>query len=232
MSAPSHLRRSFEAGSPILAAALLLAVSLPSPGGAEPPVAPSGDVPRLDAPIPSRLEIRVNIPAYRLDAIVDGEVVARFPVTVGAPHEPTPDGRYVIDRVAWNPWWHPPSHRRPKDRVTPPGPRNPMGRVKLHFAADLYYVHGTALTGELGRPVSRGCIRLRNEDAIALAALVHEHAGPALPDRELQRLVGNAKATRQLVLDRPVYLRIVYELLELGQGELELHEDIYRRLPS
>lgn len=197
---------------------------LPSAGAADERPAPA-------APFAaSRLEIVVNIPAFRLDAVLDGEVVASYPVTVGAPHEPTPDGRFVIDHVVWNPWWHPPANRRPKDRVTPPGPRNPMGRVKLHFAADLYYVHGTAKTAELERATSRGCIRLRNEDAIALAALVHEHAGPELAPGELERLIRNPGATRRLTLDRPVRLRLAYELVERRQADLELHPDLYRRL--
>lgn len=175
------------------------------------------------------LELRVNIPAFRLDAVVGGDVVASFPVTVGAIHEPTPDGSFLIDKVIWNPWWHPPAHRRPKDEVTPPGPRNPMGRVKLHFAADLYYVHGTAKTGELRRSTSRGCIRLGNEDAIAVAALVHDLAGPELEEAELARLMRNSSRTRQLPLDRPVPLRIVYDVVEIEDGHLTLHDDVYRR---
>lgn len=209
-----------------VAAALLLLAGIAPRGTAEEAAAPA----ELVAASP--LEVRVNIPAFRLDAVLDGQVVASFPVTVGASHQPTPDGRFVIDRLVWNPWWHPPAHRRPEDRVTPPGPGNPMGRVKLHFAADLYFIHGTVKTGELGRATSRGCIRLRNEDAIALAALVHQHAGPELSEGEVERLVDNPRATRHLTLDRPVRLRIEYELLELEPAGLELHPDVYDRLAS
>jgi murein L,D-transpeptidase YcbB/YkuD len=175
------------------------------------------------------LELRVNIPAYRLDAIVGDEVLASFPVTVGAAYQPTPDGLFEIDRVIWNPWWHPPAHRRPKDKVTPPGPRNPMGRVKLHFAADLYFVHGTAKVGDIGQAVSRGCIRLANEDAIALAALVHDLAGPGLDEAELARLMRESSRTKTLTLDRPVPLRIVYDVVEIADGAIAVHEDVYRR---
>lgn len=211
---------------PAAVALLLLLFAAPARPAAEAPE------PETAFEVASRLEIVVNIPAYRLDAVVDGEVLASFPVTVGAPHEPTPDGRFVIDRLVWNPWWHPPAHRRPRDQVTPPGPRNPMGRVKLHFAADLYFIHGTAKTGELEQATSRGCIRLRNEDAMALAALVHEYAGPELSPKELDRLVRNPGATRHLTLDRPVRLRILYDLVELSQTGLDLHQDVYKKLPS
>ena len=182
------------------------------------------------APAPSdALRLRVNIPAYRLDAIVDGEVLASFPVTVGAAHEPTPDGRFLIDRVIWNPWWHPPAHRRPKDQVTPPGPRNPMGRVKLHFAADLYYVHGTAKTNQLRTAASRGCIRLGNEDALAVAALVQDLAGPDLEEAELERLLRDSSRTRNLELEHPVPLEVVYEVVEVQDRRVSLHDDVYGR---
>jgi hypothetical protein len=78
-----------------------------------------------------------------------------------------------------------------------------MGRVKLHFAADLYFVHGTAKVGDIGQAVSRGCIRLANEDAIALAALVHDLAGPGLDEAELARLMRESSRTKTLTLDRP-----------------------------
>lgn len=215
---------------------LLVFLAAPSPAlastlaskGASADEAAEAPPPRL----PSPLEIRVNLPAYRLDAILDDGVVASFPVTIGMPSEPTPDGRFVVDHVVWNPWWHPPAHRRPKDQVTPPGPRNPMGRVKLHFAADLYYLHGTAKTGEIGRATSRGCVRLRNEDALALAALVQEHAGPALSPGELARLSRNPGATRRLGLERPVRLHLMYEVAEVRDGRLALHDDVYGRYPG
>lgn len=208
------------AGSAVVAIALAL---FATPGAAETPDLDLG---------PSPLEIRVNIPAFRLDAIVGDRVIASYPVTLGMPDEPTPDGRFVVDHAVWNPWWHPPAHRRPKDQVTPPGPRNPMGRVKLHFAADLYYLHGTAKTGELGRATSRGCVRLRNDDAIALATLVHEHAGPQLSRSELTRLIRNPGATRRIPVDRPVSLQLTYDLAEVRDGFLELHADVYRRAPG
>lgn len=179
--------------------------------------------------MPPRLELRVNVPAFRLDAIVDGEVLASFPVTVGSPPEPTPDGRFEVDRVVWNPWWHPPTNRRPGERVTPPGPTNPMGRVKLHFAADLYFLHGTSKLDEVGHATSRGCIRLSNEDAIALSVLVQELAGPALRSDERTLLMRNTRETRTYRLERAVPLTIAYDLVEVVDGQIALHEDVYDR---
>ena len=56
----------------------------------------------------------------------------------------------------------------------PPGPGNPMGARALYLFQDgvdtLYRVHGGALAAELGKPVSSGCIRLLDQDAIHLHA--------------------------------------------------------------
>ena len=174
------------------------------------------------------LRLEVNIPAARVDALLNGRIVASYPATVGSPRNPTPDGSYEIDRVIWNPWWHPPAHRRPKDKVTSPGPRNPMGRVKLQFST-LYYVHGTAKEAEIGRATSRGCVRLRNEDALALARLVHAYAGPDdLAPEELAALEASPRRTRHIALPRPVPVRLVYRVAEVRDGHLELYGDPYR----
>lgn len=56
----------------------------------------------------------------------------------------------------------------------PPGPGNPMGARALYLfqgqVDTLYRVHGGALARELGKPVSSGCIRLLDQDAIHLHA--------------------------------------------------------------
>ena len=174
----------------------------------------------------SLLRLEINVPAYRLDAFVGDELVASYPVTVGKRWEPTDPGHYQIRSVVWNPWWHPPANRRPKDKVTPPGPRNPMGRVKLNLRG-LYYIHGTALDDQIGRALSRGCVRLRNEDVLALAELVHRWAGPDLTPGELEALVRDSRRTRGLKLTLPVDVRIVYRMVEVRDERLEVHEDVY-----
>jgi hypothetical protein len=200
----------------------------PSSGAVAGAEGSSGLVPTSTEPV-SPLQLVANVPAHRLDAYLRGERVASWPVTVGSPRNPTPTGRFELGKVIWNPWWHPPAHRRPKDRVTPPGPRNPMGRVKLHFT-DLYYFHGTALVNEIGRPTSRGCIRLANEDAIALARLVNEHAGRPLSEVELESLVASPRRTRNIRLPVAVPVTLAYQLTEVRDGALHVHSDIYRQV--
>ena len=211
-----------------LAAAILLAAAPAAGASPAAPFEPAGQpAAAVDLETAGQLRLVVNIPAYRLDAYLDDRVVESWPVTIGKPSEPTFAGRFTLATVIWNPWWHPPAHRRPKDKVTAPGPRNPMGRVKLPLHG-MYYVHGTANDAEIGRATSRGCVRMRNEDVIALARLVHRYGSPEVPVEQLAKLEANARSTRHLKLTRPVPVEIVYQVAEVRDGELQLHPDVYR----
>jgi lipoprotein-anchoring transpeptidase ErfK/SrfK len=183
-------------------------------------VAPAQDV----AP----LRIVVNVPAYRLDLYEGDRLSASYPVTIGKTNHPTPGGSYAVKSIIWNPWWRPPYHRRHEDRVTPPGPRNPMGKVKLNFT-EMYYLHGTAKDGEIGEARSRGCVRLRNEDAIALAEIVHRYAAP-ISDELLSSLESTRSwRTHQFALKRRVPVEIRYDLAELRGGMLRIYPDVYHQ---
>lgn len=203
---------------------LLQVVALLSTFGCASAAAQSPAQPRFAEP----LHLVVNIPAFRLDVYENGYLKASYPVTVGQRREPTPVGKYTLQKVVWNPWWHPPDNRRPKDKVTPPGPKNPMGKVKLYFA-NLYYLHGTPKEDEIGTPASRGCVRLRNEDAIALAQLVHRYAVAPLPAAKVEELASTRSwKTHTYSLQAEVPVDLVYDLVEVRDGELYVYRDLYR----
>jgi hypothetical protein len=221
MSAPHRNERLPRRGSLLL---LLPAMALLLSFGCASAAAQSPARPRFSEP----LHLVVNIPAFRLDVYENGYLRTSYPVTVGQRREPTPVGKYRLRKVVWNPWWHPPYNRRPKDKVTPPGPRNPMGKVKLYFH-DLYYLHGTPKEDEIGTPASRGCVRLRNEDAIALAQLVHRHGVTPLPAGKLEELASTRSwRTHNYPVKAEVPLDLVYDLVEVKDGELLVYRDLYR----
>ena len=173
--------------------------------------------------------LEINLPAYRLSVLVDGEVEVDYTVCVGSAAYPTPVGAFAIARIVWNPWWHPPASPWAAGKaVTPPGPRNPMGRVKLYFR-DLYYVHGTSDTASLGCAASHGCVRMSNPDAVALARRVHLAGAPDADRAEIERLAATPHATREIELTHPVPLEIVYRIAEVRRDELLLHPDVYGR---
>jgi hypothetical protein len=103
-----------------------------------------------------------------------------------------------------------------------------MGKVKLYFAS-LYYLHGTPKVKEIGTPASLGCVRLRNEDAVALARLVHHHAVAPLPAGKLEQLTGTRSwRTHVYPLQSPIPVHIAYDLAEVRDGQLAVYRDFYR----
>ncbi|MEQ8823550.1 MAG: L,D-transpeptidase [Filomicrobium sp.] len=78
-----------------------------------------------------------------------------------------------VSRKRVNPGWTPtPSMRRenPKLPAHVPGghPLNPLGVRALYLGSSLYRIHGTDAPWTIGSAVSKGCIRMYNEDVIDL----------------------------------------------------------------
>lgn len=172
------------------------------------------------------LALRLNVPAYRLDVIENGTESRSITVAVGMRRYPTPRGSFVVDEVEWNPWWiPPPSDWARGEKKTPPGPDNPMGRVKMRFRP-LLFLHGTPFPQSLGTAASHSCIRLSNEDATALATELLEAGAPELPADTIAAMATDG-GTRRVVLERPVPLEIVYELVEIRHTMVLTYRDIY-----
>lgn len=177
----------------------------------------------------SRLSVEINVPAYRLDVRADSQMVQSFPVAVGMRRYPTPLGDFAIFEVEWNPWWRPPdSWWARNDTVTPPGPGNPMGKVKMPFGRALY-LHGTPVPSSIGKAASHACVRMHNADAIALGKLVQAYAGGDLSDAATDSIIQGWRPNRRVELPAPVPVRVVYRLVELQGDELAIYPDVYRR---
>lgn len=174
------------------------------------------------------LRIDLNIPALRITVYEGDQPVKSYGVAVGKRGHDTPTGQYTMDHAEWNPWWRPPPGRewtRGKE-ITPPGPTNPMGRVKLFFAP-LYFIHGTPEAESIGSPASHGCVRMRNADAIELARLVHRHAAPNLGSQQIDRILAQPRTTRTVRFQNPVDVVIRYDPIVVEDGMLQIHPDIY-----
>ena len=180
------------------------------------------------APVPGEgILLRINLPAYRLEVFRDGERVRSYPVAIGLPEHPTPQGAFAVSRVTWNPWWNPPASPWARGSVrTPPGPGNPMGRAKIEFDR-LYYLHGSREA--LERPASHGCIRLSNEDALDLARFLATEAG-ALATEEIDLLERSSGRTRSVGLPEGLArIEIVYRLTDELDGRIVTWQDVYER---
>ena len=176
---------------------------------------------------PEDLRLVLNIPANRIDVFERGKRTRSIDVSVGRRGHETPVGKYRISSVIWNPWWHPPkSEWARNEKVTPPGPNNPMGKVKINFAP-LLYIHGTLYEDRLGAPASHGCIRMGKQDLLELTRLIHRYRTPRVDPAVLATLEANDRMTRNFAV-KPIRFDVVYRLVEVVDGKLLIHPDVYR----
>lgn len=111
-------------------------------------------------------KIVVSIPDRKLALIEDGRVVRIYPVAVGAPATPSPEGYFTVIQRLPNPTWYTPG------KVVPPGKSNPLGTRWIGLSRKGYGIHGTSRPASIGRRASHGCIRLRNVDVEQLFGMV------------------------------------------------------------
>ena len=127
----------------------------------------------VDLKVPYRTgTIIVSIGDARLYKIQAGGKAISYPIAI-------PSGKAFwsgvepVSRKAVNPRWTPTASMRKENPALPPfvkggDPRNPLGVRALYLGSTLYRIHGTDAPQLIGRSVSRGCIRMYNEDVIDL----------------------------------------------------------------
>jgi murein L,D-transpeptidase YcbB/YkuD len=173
------------------------------------------------------IRVAVNLPAFRLDVFAGDSVVRSMPVAIGMRGFRTPRGEFDITSVEWNPWWIPPNSAwARKEKPTPPGRGNPMGRVKLNFQP-LYFLHGTPLEQSIGSAASHGCIRMKNADAVELARLVERFGAPMFAGDDIERIAADTVTTRIVLLEAPVPIEIRYDLVEVRDRRVFVYRDVY-----
>ncbi|MGF1475257.1 MAG: L,D-transpeptidase family protein [Geminicoccaceae bacterium] len=105
----------------------------------------------------------------------DGSVPRSWPVGIGREHHETPLMVAEVTEMRRNPTWRPTAQHRETNPdlpvAVPPGPDNPLGPRAIRIGWQNYLIHGTNKPAGIGRQVSRGCIRLFNDDIIELFGL-------------------------------------------------------------
>jgi len=94
-------------------------------------------------------------------------VLARYPIAIGREGWRTPTGDYAVIIMQKDPIFQ--SFK--SGRIVQPGPDNPLGPRLISFWTDGNIdlaIHGTNQEERIGSAVSHGCIRMRNQDVIAL----------------------------------------------------------------
>ncbi|MCQ0986561.1 L,D-transpeptidase [Jiella marina] len=99
----------------------------------------------------------------------------RYGVGVGKPGFRWSGTHRITRKAEWPGWTPPPqmiARERKKGRILPAhmkgGIANPLGARALYLGSTLYRIHGTNQPWTIGRFVSSGCIRMRNEDVTDL----------------------------------------------------------------
>jgi lipoprotein-anchoring transpeptidase ErfK/SrfK len=111
--------------------------------------------------------VLVSIPDRQLAVLVNGIVVAGFPIAVGADESPSPTGEFtIVNRVSNPTYYH-------EGVVIPAGKGNPVGTRWLGLSQKGYGIHGTNAPKSIGQAASHGCIRLRNRDMENLFGMLH-----------------------------------------------------------
>ncbi|HKA16041.1 MAG TPA: L,D-transpeptidase [Myxococcota bacterium] len=92
-----------------------------------------------------------------------------LPVAIGSPAHPTPTGEFRPQRVVRNPAWSPGASARGLGaRARRPSSDGPLGVGKIPLESGAIQIHGGADPREIGKPVSRGCVSLRDESWVEL----------------------------------------------------------------
>ncbi|MEL6263754.1 MAG: L,D-transpeptidase [Cyanobacteria bacterium J06626_6] len=127
-------------------------------------VAESAQLPLSDS---QQLNLELRLSERRLLVFQGEMLVANYEVAVGREGWNTPTGSFSVFQKQIEPAWEHPF----TGEVIPPGPENPLGTRWIGFWSDgqnSIGFHGTPDESVMGSAVSHGCVRMRNEDVMAL----------------------------------------------------------------
>ena len=106
-------------------------------------------------PDPNSLPYRINISINgRILQLFKNNVLQKtYPIAVGRMLFDTPIGNYIIVNKQ-------------------PNPGGPFGAMWMSLSKEHYGIHGTNDPSSIGKAVSRGCVRMYNQDVLQLASIV------------------------------------------------------------
>ncbi|HEX8514460.1 MAG TPA: L,D-transpeptidase family protein [Allosphingosinicella sp.] len=189
----------------------------------------------------------VNVPAYTVALVENGQTLNRRRAVAGAIKTPTPSLSAVITGAIFNPWWEVPSSiaaevRGKKGYVAvkddsgkvirwrqPPGPSNALGRMKLvmgnPYAIYLHDTNAKNLFNKQARAFSHGCIR--TEDAVGFAQTLLD--GTEWNRAKIDQTLASGKATQaNLAAPVPVYI-VYFTVAATSDGPPNSYVDLYGR---
>jgi hypothetical protein len=194
----------------------------------------NGEFSKTDVISRPLVNIEVNIPAKEMTLYEDGVELFKRKVAIGQAIYPTPEHAAAIQVIEWNPWWYPPKTGwAKKDKPTPPGPKNPLGPVKLRIGkyGDIL-MHGTDKSWSVGRPASHGCMRMFNEDAKDLAWYLQRNFSQKNDPALIETYSARNKVTFRVNLDSEIPVKLVYEPVIVADDSLKFYPDVYNKFKN
>jgi murein L,D-transpeptidase YcbB/YkuD len=189
----------------------------------------------------------VNVPAYTVALVEDGQVLARHKAVVGAPKTATPQLSATATGVIFNPWWEVPTSiskevRGKKGYVAvktegggvryrqPPGPGNSLGRMKVvmpnNYAIYLHDTPSKSLFNRTARAFSHGCIR--TQDPLTFAQLLL--ASPDWDKAAIDKAIAAGKTVQATgSIPTPVYITYFTAAAARDNAGILTYQDIYAR---
>jgi lipoprotein-anchoring transpeptidase ErfK/SrfK len=120
--------------------------------------------------------IVVNTTERRLYFVRNDGTAIKFGVGVGRDGFQWAGQHHITRKAEWPGWTPPPAMRKRRPDLPAfmaGGPNNPLGARALYIGSTLYRIHGSNEPWSIGQAVSSGCIRMVNEDVIALYDMVN-----------------------------------------------------------
>ncbi|MBE9142448.1 L,D-transpeptidase [Planktothrix mougeotii LEGE 06226] len=117
------------------------------------------------------LQLVIKLNERRVYVYRNQQLQTSYPIAVGREGWETPVGQYQVIQMITRPTWEHPL----TGEIIPPGPDNPLGQRWIGFWTDgKNYIgfHGTPNTETVGQAASHGCIRMFNQDVLALFEMV------------------------------------------------------------
>ena len=191
----------------------------------------------------------VNVPAYSVALVENGQVVSRHRAVVGKPKTATPQLSATISGVIFNPWWNLPQSivkevgpgakgyvtKRGEDGTVymrqRPGPNNALGRMKIVMPNDYaIYLHDTPaknLFAKKQRAFSHGCIR--TQDALGFAETLLAPTGEWDKARIDETVASGETVQADTAAPIPVYITYFTAAAAKDSGGIIAYDDLYGR---
>ena len=194
--------------------------------------------------------IIVNVPAYYVALVENGETKWRERAVAGAVKTPTPMLSATATGVILNPWWEVPKSiegevrgkagfvpvKRKDGTIQrwrqPPGPSNALGQLKFVMPnPEAIYLHDTNARSRFNdkvRSLSHGCIRTK--DVVGLAKTVFaDEANPEWTEQKIDETL-KSKKTVEAKFTNPLPVYIVYfSAAAATDGRIINYKDVYQR---